>query len=270
MFPTRVWSKISLVLLGMVVASVFQPLHFISSFAQGGCQTFPQTNKTVCGRFLEYWQTHGGLAQQGYPISNPFTEVSDLNGTPYTVQYFERAVFEVHPENAPPNDVLLSQLGTFQFKRKYPQGEPAGGVQPPPAQQPPAQPPSGIVGQALDVVGAFEARLHIVARSVRETKTLAGQHGTYTARGKYVVVFTSVTNTSTDNESWIHEETVKLTDDQGRRYDLKTYPEANAAADQYYRDYVGTFIKPGLTAEEVFVFDAAPDAANYKLIPAQQ
>ena len=53
------------------------------------------------------------------PISDEFTEVSDLNGKPYTVQYFERAVFEYHPENEAPNDVLLSQLGTFQYKARY-------------------------------------------------------------------------------------------------------------------------------------------------------
>ncbi|MFL5735444.1 MAG: alpha/beta fold hydrolase, partial [Chloroflexia bacterium] len=41
----------------------------------------------------------------------------DLNGKPYTVQYFERAVFELHPENAAPYDVLLSQLGTFQNQK---------------------------------------------------------------------------------------------------------------------------------------------------------
>jgi len=84
-----------------------------------GSQTFPETGKTVRGLFLEYWKTHGGLAQQGYPISEEFTEVSDLNGKLYTVQYFERAVFEQHPENAAPYDVLLSQLGTFQYKAKY-------------------------------------------------------------------------------------------------------------------------------------------------------
>jgi hypothetical protein len=28
-------------------------------------------------------------------------------------------VFEYHPENAAPNDVLLSQLGTFQYRMKY-------------------------------------------------------------------------------------------------------------------------------------------------------
>jgi hypothetical protein len=89
-----------------------------------GSRTFPETGKTVTGLFLEYWDAHGGLAQQGFPISGPMAEVSDLNGKPYTVQYFERAVFEYHPENQPPYNVLLSQLGTFQYKKKYPQGAP--------------------------------------------------------------------------------------------------------------------------------------------------
>ena len=90
--------------------------------AQGDSHYFPETNHTVSGKFWDYWQAHGGLAQQGYPISDEFTEVSDLNGKPYTVQYFERAVFEMHPENQPPYDVLLSQLGTFRLQEKYPNG----------------------------------------------------------------------------------------------------------------------------------------------------
>ena len=90
----------------------------------GGCQTFPETGQTVCDPFLTYWRDHGGLAQQGYPISPEFTEISDLNGRPYQVQYFERAVFEKHPENKPPYDVLLSQLGTVRARAKYPQGFP--------------------------------------------------------------------------------------------------------------------------------------------------
>jgi Lamin Tail Domain len=108
---------------------------------------FPETGYYVGGLFLDYWKTHGGLAQQGYPISNEFTEISDLNGQPYTVQYFERAVFELHPENPSPHNVLLSQLGTFQLKKKYPNGPPGGLGQPeptaPPVTQPtPAPPPA--------------------------------------------------------------------------------------------------------------------------------
>jgi hypothetical protein len=89
-----------------------------------GSRTFPETGKTVSGLFLDYWQNNGGLPQQGYPISNLLGEVSPLDSKPYTVQYFERAVFEYHPENQPPFNVLLSQLGTFRYKQKYPNGAP--------------------------------------------------------------------------------------------------------------------------------------------------
>ena len=87
-------------------------------------RAFNETGKTVRGLFLDYWDKNGGLPQQGFPISDVLGEVSALNGKPYTVQYFERAVFEYHPENQPPFDVLLSQLGTFRYKQKYPTGAP--------------------------------------------------------------------------------------------------------------------------------------------------
>jgi hypothetical protein len=92
--------------------------------AQAGSRTYPETGKTVGGVFLRYWDAHGGLAQQGFPISEEMQEVSETNGKVYTVQYFERAVFEYHPENAAPNNVLLSLLGNFLYKQKYPGGGP--------------------------------------------------------------------------------------------------------------------------------------------------
>jgi hypothetical protein len=98
--------------------------------AEPNSRLFPETGKRVGGLFLDYWNTHGGLAQQGLPISDEFQEVSDLNGQTYKVQYFERAVFEFHPENAPPHNVLLSQLGTFRYRLKYPGG---GAVPPTPS-----------------------------------------------------------------------------------------------------------------------------------------
>jgi hypothetical protein len=91
-----------------------QVVHTSSNY-----RLFPETGKRVGCEFLDYWEEHGGLAQQGYPISDEFIEVSDLNGQPYRVQYFERAVFEFHPENEPQNRVLLSQLGTFRYRDKH-------------------------------------------------------------------------------------------------------------------------------------------------------
>jgi len=49
------------------------------------------------------------LALFDLPLSEPFEERLD-NGTTYTVQYFERARFEYHPENPTPYNVLLGRL----------------------------------------------------------------------------------------------------------------------------------------------------------------
>ena len=118
------FKNVALALAALTLVGSLQPLGRTSALAQETCETFKETGKSVCGRFLEYWRQNGGLAQQGYPISGEFQEVSDLNGQAYTVQYFERAVFEKHPENQPPYDILLSQLGTVQFKKKYASKEP--------------------------------------------------------------------------------------------------------------------------------------------------
>jgi hypothetical protein len=107
---------------GIMLATV--PMGANQSYAQGASQLFPETGKTVKGRFLVYWLANGGLPQQGYPISEEIQERSATDGKTYTMQYFERAVFEAHPENKVPNDVLLSLLGNFQYAQKYPDGAP--------------------------------------------------------------------------------------------------------------------------------------------------
>src|SRR5687768_1849210 len=84
-----------------------------------GSVLFPETGRRLGGVVLQYWRNNGGLAQQGYPISEEFQERSATDGKLYTVQYFERAVFELHPENKTPFNVLLSLLGTFQYEARY-------------------------------------------------------------------------------------------------------------------------------------------------------
>jgi len=76
----------------------------------GGRSCFAETGSCAQGRLLEYWRMHGGLAVNGYPISDEFDEQLE-DGNTYRVQYFERARFELHPENASPYDVLLGQFG---------------------------------------------------------------------------------------------------------------------------------------------------------------
>ncbi|NTW03142.1 MAG: hypothetical protein HGA19_17995 [Oscillochloris sp.] len=95
---------------------------FPTSQPTPGCQYFTQTKHNVCGRFLDRWQSNGlefdgnpskseseSLALLGLPLSDLTT--LRIEGTPYTVQWFERARFELHPTNSPPYDVLLGRLG---------------------------------------------------------------------------------------------------------------------------------------------------------------
>jgi len=77
---------------------------------------FPETGHRVGGHFFDYWYTQGSLAQFGYPLSAAFTERQE-NGREYTVQYFERARLEYHPENRSPNDLLLGQSGRRVYTR---------------------------------------------------------------------------------------------------------------------------------------------------------
>ncbi|MGN6562578.1 MAG: S8 family peptidase [Thermomicrobiales bacterium] len=80
---------------------------------------FPETKHSLTGDFLQYWQQNGGLAIFGYPISEPFQEVSPTDGKIYLVQYFQRNRFELHPENAgTPYNVLLGLLGSDAAKAK--------------------------------------------------------------------------------------------------------------------------------------------------------
>jgi hypothetical protein len=73
------------------------------SGAQG--RYFPQTGHYVANAFLDYWQNRGGLYIFGYPLSGEFVQ-DDL-----TVQYFERAILEWHPDNPANWNVLQERLG---------------------------------------------------------------------------------------------------------------------------------------------------------------
>ncbi len=96
--------------------------QFPRSAEQQDCRYFPETGHNLCGRFLNAWRSQGvdadgqpgnseadNLALFGLPLSDEFTE--EVEGKAYTVQWFERARFEYHPENARPYSVLLGRLG---------------------------------------------------------------------------------------------------------------------------------------------------------------
>jgi hypothetical protein len=77
---------------------------------------FQETRHSVGGKILEYWNKYGGLQQFGFPLSEQFEEVNAADGKTYTVQYFERNRFELHPEKQAPYEVELGLLGVEQYK----------------------------------------------------------------------------------------------------------------------------------------------------------
>lgn len=123
MLKTGAHRKLLLWIVGLLAVPL---LPFPYVHAQSDSQTFAGTGKTVRGKFLaKYWSASGGgVLQYGLPISEEMQERSDTDGKTYTTQYFERAAFELHPQNQPPYDVLFSLLGVFEYKQKYPTGAP--------------------------------------------------------------------------------------------------------------------------------------------------
>jgi hypothetical protein len=77
---------------------------------------FQETGHYLSAGFKEYWEKRGGLAIFGYPLSEEITEISQNDGKPYTVQYFERARFEYHPEAPEEYKIQLALLGTENLK----------------------------------------------------------------------------------------------------------------------------------------------------------
>jgi hypothetical protein len=97
------------VLLGFLGKSFHPP--DAATTAKDGARFFAETGHNLNGTFRTYWEANGGLAIYGLPISEELKEISPIDGKTYTVQYFERARFELHPENKTPYNVLLGQLG---------------------------------------------------------------------------------------------------------------------------------------------------------------
>jgi hypothetical protein len=93
----------------------------------GAPHYFAETGHAIAPEFWGFWSRNGlefdgrrgksaaeSLALFGYPISAAQMEQGS-DGQMYLTQWFERARFEYHPENAAPYDVLLGRLGATLY-----------------------------------------------------------------------------------------------------------------------------------------------------------
>ena len=105
--------------------------QWLAASPGGDRSFFPESGHSLGGVFRGFWQGRGALAAFGYPISEELTEISPQDGQPYLVQYFQRARFELHPEQAgTPYEVQLGQLGR-QFLNERPAAQAAAAPAPP-------------------------------------------------------------------------------------------------------------------------------------------
>jgi hypothetical protein len=74
-----------------------------------GERCFEETGLCISGRIRAYWEHNGGLSVFGFPITP--LRMEDVEGSTVQAQWFERTRLELHPENAPPYDVLLGRVG---------------------------------------------------------------------------------------------------------------------------------------------------------------
>jgi hypothetical protein len=100
----------AIVILGLCLA-LLAPAWPVA--AQGQYRYFPETGKTVSGGFLAFFDAYGGLPIFGYPITDEVLEGGR------TVQYFERARMEWHPE-VEGGQVQLGHLGANVYGRVDP------------------------------------------------------------------------------------------------------------------------------------------------------
>lgn len=95
----------------LITASVF--LIWQSSDAQIKKPDFPETGHVIRGEFYEfYWAAEDPLLVYGYPITDMTTDSS----TGRRVQYFQKAMFELHPEARSEFIVRLAPLGQYLYE----------------------------------------------------------------------------------------------------------------------------------------------------------
>lgn len=122
------------VLLGQLGREI-RPADVATLPTGNGARFFAETGHNV-QLFLGFWEANGGLARFGLPLTEERRELSVADGQAYTVQYFERARIEWHPEaRGTRYEFLLGQLGRERYdavRRADPVAAAAGAPTTPP------------------------------------------------------------------------------------------------------------------------------------------
>jgi SpoIID/LytB domain protein len=114
--------EVQLALLGDVLTTERRPFPATAPFARSNERVyFPETSHGLHHAFLSFWRARGGLDVFGYPISEEMPETNDDGtGRAYTVQYFQRARLEYHPELPAAYRVSIGLLGDqFLLQRNW-------------------------------------------------------------------------------------------------------------------------------------------------------
>jgi hypothetical protein len=75
---------------------------------------FRETGHMVRGDFWHFFKQYGGVESLGYPLTE---EIGDDG---WTVQYFDKARLEYHPENEPAYRITVGWLGDLLQRRRPP------------------------------------------------------------------------------------------------------------------------------------------------------
>jgi hypothetical protein len=100
-------------LLILALLIIISPAEHSATYAQeSGSRHFPETGHTVQGDFLIAYEKAGDpIKIYGYPITPAYYHPS----TGRLIQYFQRAHFELHPENPPELKVHRTLLGEILY-----------------------------------------------------------------------------------------------------------------------------------------------------------
>ena len=104
------WIRFGVLAALVMVLGTFAMPSTVTRADEPLCFSAPGIIHCISGGFRTFWEKAGGLRQFGYPITGEFQE--DTPDGTFTVQYFERARFEYHPENPLEYQVLLGRLGS--------------------------------------------------------------------------------------------------------------------------------------------------------------